>query len=198
MATIIAARVQTQNDAADAIEMLVSDGFSAEKTSSFFVNPAGQHDAYGLGGDHDKSPGAEASGTGVATGITGGGLVGALVGVAGTVIAGPLGPVIGALVGAHSGGLVGAMASMKEEPDSDPVDQQHDYHQVPRRSGMLVAVETRTVDDAARAVALLRRIGAEDVERSVGTIIDGDWTDFDPLRPSLLVPDQRASTPHTQ
>lgn len=197
MPTIIAARVQTQDEAADTIDMLVADGFAAEKTSSFFVNPAGQHDAYALGGDHDKSSGAEASGTGVATGITGGGLVGTLVGLATVPIAGPLGPVVGALVGAHSGGLVGAMSSMKEEPKANPVDLQ-DYHEVPRRSGMLVAVETHTSDEMARAVALLRRAGAEDVERSEGVIIDGDWTDFDPLRPSLLVPGQPASIPRAQ
>ena len=198
MGTIIAARMQTQDDVADAIEMLVADGFTAEKTSSFFVNPAGQHDAYALGGDHDKSAGAEASGSGVATGMTGGGLVGALVGVAGVAIAGPIGPVIGALVGAHSGGLVGAMSSMKEEPQSDMATSLNDYQKMPRRSGMLVAVEIQTMAEETRAIDLLQRIGAEDVERADGTITDGGWTDFDPLSPSMLVPGQPASTLHVK
>lgn len=198
MGTIIAARVQTQDDVANAIEMLVADGFAAEKTSSFFVNPAGQHDAYALGGDHDKSPGAEASGSGVVTGMTGGSLVGALLGVAGAAIAGPIGPVIGALVGAHSGGLVGAMSSMEEEPQSDAVTGLHNYHQMPRRSGMLVAVEIQTMVEQKRAIDLLQGIGAEDVERANGTITEGAWTDFDPLSPSLLVPGQTASTLHAK
>lgn len=198
MSTIIAARVQTQDEVSTVVKRLVADGFASEKVSSFFVNPAGQHDAYALGGDHDKSPGAEQSGSGMAAGMTGGGLIGALVGVAGTAIAGPIGPVVGALVGAHSGGLLGAMSSMKESPEINPVDEAHDYHEVPRRSGMLVAVEIHSMDEQLRAIALLRRAGAEDIERSHGSISDGTWADFNPLSPSLLLPEEHASTPHAQ
>ncbi len=35
--------------------------------------------------------------------------------------------------------------------------------------------------DEARAVELMRRLGAEKVERADGIVEDGDWKDFDPL-----------------
>ena len=198
MGTIIAARVQTQEEAADVIDSLIANGFTAEKVSSFFVNPAGQHDAFALGGDHDKSPGAEQSGTGIAQGMGSGGVIGAIVGVAGTAVAGPIGPIIGALVGAHAGGLVGAMSSMKESPETEQPEKIHEFHEAPRRSGMLVAVEINSADQQMQAIDLLRECGAEDVERAAGSIIDGTWTDFDPLSSSLLVPEQKASTKHVQ
>ena len=198
MPTIIAARVQTQEDVAYAITRLTSAGIEHEKVSSFFVNPAGQHDAFALGGDHDKSPGAEKSGSGIAQGMGSGSVIGAVAGIASTAVVGPLGPVVGALLGAHAGGLVGAMSSMKESSETDPPANVHDYHEVPRRSGMLVAVQISSNAEQMNVITCLREIGAEDVESTSGTITAGKWTDFDPLSPCVLVPEQVASTPHTQ
>jgi hypothetical protein len=56
-----------------------------------------------------------------------------------------------------------------------------------RKSGMLVAV---AADDAAlqdRAINALQSLGAADIEREEGTIENGDWVDFDPVAPPVLV-----------
>ena len=77
MATIIAGRFAQQTQIQEAIDALLRAGFSQNEISSFYVNPAGQHDYYPLGGDHDKSPGAEESETGSLSGLAAGGAVGA-------------------------------------------------------------------------------------------------------------------------
>jgi hypothetical protein len=105
MSNIISGRFQTQDEVAGAIEELERAGFPASGISSFYVNPAGQHDLYASGeNDH-----------------------------------------------------------------------------VQRKAGMLVAVATDTAEREDAAAALLHSIHADAIERSVGTIVDGDWIDFDPL-----------------
>jgi hypothetical protein len=58
---------------------------------------------------------------------------------------------------------------------------------VPVRSCVVVAV--RAVEFAKRvaAVNVLRAEGAQDIERADGTWQAGEWIDFDPLKPPLLV-----------
>jgi len=60
-------------------------------------------------------------------------------------------------------------------------------HVAPVRPGVLVAV--RAVEFAKRvaAVNVLRAEGAQDIERADGTWQAGEWIDFDPLKPPLLV-----------
>lgn len=60
-------------------------------------------------------------------------------------------------------------------------------HVAPVRSGVLVAV--RAVEFAKRvaAVNVLRAKGAQDIERADGTWQAGEWIDFDPSKPPLLV-----------
>jgi hypothetical protein len=62
-----------------------------------------------------------------------------------------------------------------------------DEHVATVRSGVLVAV--RAVEFAKRvtAVNVLRAEGARDIERADGTWQAGEWIDFDPLKPPLLV-----------
>jgi hypothetical protein len=57
----------------------------------------------------------------------------------------------------------------------------------PVRFAVLVAV--RAVEFAKRvaAVNVLRAEGAQDIERADGTWQAGEWIDFDPLKPPLLV-----------
>ncbi len=57
----------------------------------------------------------------------------------------------------------------------------------PVRPGVLVAV--RAVEFAKRvaAVNVLRAEGARDIERADGTWQAGEWIDFDPAKPPLLV-----------
>ncbi|MRW86706.1 hypothetical protein GJ698_21795 [Pseudoduganella sp. FT26W] len=176
MSTIIAGHFQLQDEIADARLALLSAGFAPARISSFYVNPPGQHDVHQLGGDHDQSPGARESDEGVVQGGATGAVAGAVVGAATIPITGPVGPVVGALVGAHVGSLY-SLHKMKEagEPDEDGSNVQP-----PRKAGMMIAVATDEPADADRALDLLRRLGAREIERAEGQISGGDWRDFNP------------------
>lgn len=188
MGRIIAGRFEQQSQAEDAIAAMLEAGFEAGRIASFYVNPAGQHDLYPLGGDRDKSPGAEETGAGRASGMAAGGAIGAALGAATSPVTGPIGPVTGAFVGAHIGSLVGSLEQMKEDGtgvDENPTPVRH--------AGMLVAVSVPDdTDDAAegqenRIVDVLRSVGAVEVERADGTIVNGDWEDFDPIAPPVVI-----------
>jgi hypothetical protein len=173
MATIIAGQFDEQSAASAAEQALREAGFPADQISSFYVAPAGQHARYPLGGDHDKSLGAEDSPKGTTAGTATGGLVGAAIGAVATPLAGPLGAITGGLVGAHVGNLVGALGRMKEDDttgDAPPI----------RHSGMLVAVSAPTPDCEQRAIQILAQRGALALESGAGNISHGDWEDFDP------------------
>lgn len=174
MSTIIAGRLETQPQLENAIGELRRAGFSTEQIASFYVNPPGQHDAYPIGGDFDKSPGAEDTPKGAAGGVA----AGAAAGLAATPAIGPLGP----LVGGYIGGLVGSLSQTKDS-DEGPNDEHPHEH----RSGLMVAIAAD--DDALRhrAVDLLRSLGAADIELAEGTIENGDWVDFDPIAPPRLI-----------
>lgn len=204
MTRIIAGRFQLQDAARDAVRRLVESGFPNDRVTTFFVNPAGRHATFAIGGDRDVSPGAEhaapASGAGA---VLGGGL-GVAVGLAALPVLGPVGVAAGAGVGAYVGSLHGALSGMDDDAagsgartsdESAPVvpnsiDVQasgQDAQKLTRPSGMLVAVAAPEPAQRDRAVDLLRQLGAVDIEASDGTIRNGDWVDFDPLQPVLLV-----------
>lgn len=167
MTVIIAGRFAQQEEVEQAVAALQRAGAPADQISSFYVNPAGQHDMFPIGGDRDESPGAEDSDKGTALGLGAGGVIGGAAGA----IAGPLGAVTGALVGAHIGSLVGSLSGTDEDKDIPPL----------RKSGMLVAVGVSSEVEEEKAVDTLRALGATCVERSEGQIVNGDWADFDPL-----------------
>jgi hypothetical protein len=176
MSTIIAGHFQLQDEIANARLALLDAGFGAARISSFYVNPPGQHDMYELGGDHDKSPGAKETDEGVVKGGATGAVAGAVVGAATMPVTGPIGPVVGALVGAH----VGSLYSLHKTKEAGEPDQDGSNVRAPRKSGMMIAV---AVDDEAqeqRALGVLLRLGAREIERAEGHITAGDWRDFDP------------------
>ena len=53
--------------------------------------------------------------------------------------------------------------------------------------GILVAVRALEFAKRVAAVNALRAKGAQDIERADGTWQAGQWIDFDPLKPPLLV-----------
>lgn len=175
MSTIIAGHVETQPQVQEAIGELQRAGFSPERIATFFVNPPGQHAAYPIGGDFDKSPGAEDTGKGAAAGVA----AGAAAGLAATPAIGPLGP----LVGGYVGGLVGSLAETKDSNEDTPANAPS--HE--RRSGLMVAVAADDESLRGRVIELLRAIGAYDIEMAEGTIRDGDWVDFDPVASPNLI-----------
>lgn len=183
MNTIIAGRFQQQPAVDEAIDALLRGGFARESIATFFVNPPGQHNAYPYGGDHQESAGAHTSRKGIVKGAA----TGAAVGAAATAFLGPIGAVTGALLGAHVGGLVGGLSEMKERGETGAHGEDADNAMPLRESGLLLAVALGEQDDENHAISVLRTCGAEDIERAQGTIMNGDWIDFDPVAPPVLI-----------
>ena len=199
MTPIIAGRFEQEAQAEAAVAALRHGGFDAADVTVFLVNPAGQHASYLIGGDRYASPGAKHAYSGALKGVAVETAVGAGVGLAASPTLGPAAVVAGAGVGAYAGSLVGALGKMEEKPAAAKPDE----HVVEppatttapidtpnaslRSSGIFVAV--RAVEFAKRvaAVNVLRAKGAQDIERADGTWQAGQWIDFDPLKPPLLV-----------
>ena len=188
MATIIAARVETQQRADELMTQLQSHGVAADDMQAFYVNPPGQHGTYPIGGDVAVDTGTEESSLGQASGVAAGAAAGLAAGaVAGAAIP-PLAPIIAvalAGVGAHVGGMAGALAATrtsheeKQEtetstPDADAVDM--------RRGGMTLAVRVGPANEKV-VIDLLSAAAVEDLERAQGDWQEGQWVDFDPLAP---------------
>jgi hypothetical protein len=182
MTTIIAGHFQLQDQIDSARQALQDAGFPPERISSFYLNQPGQHALHELGGDRTLSPGAKDSPEGLAKGAATGGAIGAAVGAATVPLTGPLGPVVGGLVGAHVGSLY-SLSHMKEKGEPE---QGGENAVAPRKAGMMIAVAAPDGDDG-RAVQLLRDLGANHIEKAEGSIVNGDWTDFDPLSLPQLV-----------
>ena len=178
MAKIIAGRFIELADANAAADQLVKAGFERQNVAAFFVNAPGKHDLYPVGGDQDESPGTRSAGAGAATGAAGGGAAGAAAGA----VLGPAGAVAGAAVGAYVGSLPGALDSMHQKTAHG---ENHGVASVPRirEAGMMLAIATPSVDSERKAVEVLRRAGATEIEQNTGEIRGGDWVDFDPLAP---------------
>jgi hypothetical protein len=197
MTPIIAGRFEQEAQAEAAVAALRRGGFDADDVTVFFVNPAGQHATYPIGGDRDASPGAKHAYSGVLKSVAVGTAVGVGVGLAASPALGPAAVVAGAGVGAYAGSLVGALGNMEEKPASAKPDEQV-VEQVAttdarldtacvRSSGIFVAVRALAFPKRVAAVNVLRAEGAQDIERADGTWQAGQWIDFDPLKPPLLV-----------
>jgi hypothetical protein len=176
MSMIIAGHFQLQEDVERARRALLDAGFASERISGFYLSQPGQHDQTPIGGDHIQSPGAKETPEGLAKGATAGAAVGAVAGAATAPVTGPLGPIVGGLVGAHVGSLF-SFSKMKEAGEREeggraPVENRH--------AGMLVAVAFDDTGLEGKAVDVLRGLGATQIERARGNIVDGDWADFDP------------------
>jgi hypothetical protein len=187
MDTLMIGLFREQSEAEFASTELLRAGFAPEAMSVFFVNPQGQHGLHPIGGDEDESPGTHEASSGAAGGALKGGGGGALHGAHTRPIMGPPGPVLGAAVGASGGSLVGALNRM-EEPAPAPSETRtsETAPDTPRKAGLLLAVAVPGPGQRDSALAILRQ-HAEEVEESTGVMRDGDWIDFDPLRPKKLV-----------
>jgi len=190
MNNIIAGRFETQDQGKRAVEALQRDGFKRDALSMFFVNPAGQHDSYPIGGDSDESPGAHDADKGAVAGGGVGAAVGAAIGLATVPFTGPAGVIAGAGVGAYTGSLAGAMKMTNNESKVDESADGSDTRKMTERhSGVLVAVRLDSDTDEARSLAIkaLHAQNAADIEHAQGQLVDGDWTDFDPREAVQLV-----------
>jgi hypothetical protein len=139
------------------------------------------HDRTPMGGDNDKSEGAQLAQGGAAAGLAAGAVVGAIAGIAATPLMGPAGMVAGAGVGAYTGSLVGGMKGGVDR-EAQPDDT------IMRPAETLIAVNADMAGiDTERIVRLFEECGAWQIERAEGVWADGEWTDFDPVMPPNLV-----------
>src|SRR5688572_20082979 len=189
MTTIISGNFQQQDQAQQALAELQRAGFAIDQTTTFFVNAPGQHDRFPVGGDEDESPGTEDAKGGTAAGAAVGGAVGVAVGLATAPLLGPGAAVAGAGIGAYAGSLYGALGKLDDEKaDKDAAPKPAATTEPPpRKSGVLVAVAAPTPDRQDAAIRVLRAQGAVDIEKAEGTLVAGEWIDFDPLRPPSLI-----------
>jgi hypothetical protein len=187
VATILAGRVGDEERAQRVRSALEAAGHASEDIQVFYVNPPGQHARHPIGGDHRTDPGAPPGG-GQAEGAAVGAVVGVVAGAAAVAVAPLAAPavIVGlTAAGAHAGGLAGAMRAADEGPE-DPTPVRH--------GGLMLAV--RVAPDAVeRTAALLREHGAESIEQADGEWRDGDWTDFDPLKPPRLLDEDAPDAP---
>lgn len=190
MPTIITGNFQQQEAAQRALAALTHAGFALDQTTTFFVNPPGQHATFAVGGDEDESAGTHEAGGGAASGAAVGGVIGAAVGIATLPLLGPAAAVAAAGVGAYAGSLYGALGHTDDHDHlrAEATREGLQLSDLPRKSGMLVAVAAEADAQQVAAIRILRAYGATDGARSEGTIIDGNWTDFDPLTPLRLLP----------
>ncbi|MDX3907261.1 MAG: hypothetical protein QHC78_16345 [Pigmentiphaga sp.] len=183
MSLIVAARFDSFPEAEEARRKLFAAGFAREDISIFFVNPAGQHDRYPLGGDQAADAGARKAKKGAVAGAALLGVVGAIVGslvwlyAAGSVLALIIAVGVGAYIGSLGGALVATRSAARAYRAGHSTGM--------RRAGVLAAVHVTEASEAA-AAQVLRECGGMDVERAQGHWRDGDWVDFDPVAPPVL------------
>ncbi|MBN3269549.1 hypothetical protein CUR95_20815 [Bordetella bronchiseptica] len=195
MSMIVAARFMTFDAAAAAAGRLQAAGISQEDIHTFYVNSAGAHDRYPLGGDQRADPDAGPAQYGAITGAAVGGLaLGAIAGVVASVLAATALALVAAVgVGAYVGALFGAlwvagrgrrpMRPTTAAPATSPPGA--DAHAPVRHAGVMLALHVDGAQ-AERALAVLRDAGGLDLERAHGRWVDGKWEDFDPLQPPQL------------
>jgi hypothetical protein len=180
MATILAARVETQTEAERLVTALRTAGIAPADVTSFYLNPPGRHAEYPIGGDAHHDEGTKHSGKTAAAGAAVGGVAGAVLGTAVAAatdpglaaVAGLGGAGVGAYAGSLAGGLSGARAG---DPRKSSVEEP-----VERAAGVIVAVRVDSTENDVLEV--LRAHGGRDIERTTGEWRDGTWIDFDPRR----------------
>ena len=183
MSLIVAARFDTFPSAENAARRLFADGIAEEDVSIFFVNPAGQHGTYPLGGDEASDSGARGAHVGAALGAGLIGVAGAALGALIWAYAGvsPLALIITVGVGAYIGSLGGALLATK----SAGLPRARGQSTGIRKAGVLASVHV-TRENEALVARLLKDCGGMDVEKAAGRWRDGNWIDFDPVAPPVL------------
>ena len=183
MALIVAARFDTFEEAERAAASLMDRGIAGEELHTFFVNPAGAHDRYALGGDRAADPDSKGGQFGAVGGAAAVGIVGALIGgvIAFTFSTSFLIVVGGAGAGAYIGSLAGAMYVLgKSRPRRSLQEAVDAKVNEGRASGVLLAVHT-SPEHEKNVARILKDAGGQEVERAQGRWEEGGWEDFDPL-----------------
>ncbi|WP_278486430.1 hypothetical protein [Achromobacter insolitus] len=185
MSLIVAARFDTFDQAAEAANKLCAEGFTEDNIHTFYINSAGEHARYPIGGDRVADPDAKGGHFGAVAGASALGLVFALLGglIAARVGAPVLIVIAAAGVGAYLGALAGALwvvgrGRRTRVAPSTTVDA----HPAVRHAGVMLALHV-SPDRDAQARNILATAGGRDIERAQGRWQNGKWVDFDPLTP---------------
>ncbi|CAM3971218.1 Glycine zipper family protein [Bordetella tumbae] len=187
MSLIVAARYQTFDQAGVAAQHLERHGFAGDRVHTFYVNTAGSHDRYPVGGDRREDPDATGGVIGVLFGASILGVLGAALTMLAVrnfqysslivIAAGGVGAYVGALIGAMV--AVGRVHRRRIRRNGAAVVEEHPPV---RAAGVLLAVAVSS-DKEGEVTRLLRESGGQDVERANGRWENGKWQDFDPLVP---------------
>ncbi|PQZ64498.1 hypothetical protein CQ050_20505 [Achromobacter sp. MYb9] len=185
MSLIVAARFQTFDQATVAVQKLLTEGFTEDDVHTFYINTAGGHARYPLGGDRVADPDAKGGHLGAVAGASALGLLFALLGgfIAARMAAPILIVIAAAGVGAYLGALAGALWIVgrdKRKVRATPGDEEE--HPAVRAAGVMLALHV-PVGKEALARQVLRETGGRDIERAQGRWQNGKWQDFDPLTP---------------
>lgn len=188
MSLIVAARFDTFDAAQIAADALMKAGVAPDALHTFFVNPAGAHDRYPLGGDRAADPDSKGGPFGAVGGAAAIGVLGAVIG---GVIAFAFGTSLvtivgGAGVGAYIGSLIGAMSALgRARPRRSLAEAAEAKEKQGHASGVMLAVHT-SAEHEMNIARILKEAGGTEVERAHGRWRDGKWEDFDPLTSPTL------------
>ncbi|MGS1107711.1 hypothetical protein ACVCNH_15780 [Achromobacter anxifer] len=185
MSLIVAARFDTFDHAAEAARKLCAEGFTEDDLHTFYINTAGEHARFPIGGDRVADPDAKGGHFGAVAGASALGLVFALVGglIAARVGASVWIVIAAAGVGAYLGALAGALWVIgrgRRKPAAESFAD--DTHPAVRQAGVMLALHV-SPDRDAPARTVLMQAGGRDIERAQGRWLNGKWEDFDPLTP---------------
>lgn len=184
MSLIIAARFQTFDQATVAAQNLFAAGFAEDDVHTFYINSAGEHARYPLGGDRMADPDAKGGHLGAVAGASVLGLLFAvLAGFIATRLAAPVLIIVAAAgVGAYLGALAGALWIVgRGKRRANHVPRAQEPHPAVRPAGVMLALHVMPEQDA-EARRVLRESGGRDIERAQGRWAHGKWEDFDPLK----------------
>ena len=184
MARIVAGRLKTEEQAEQVMRELCGHRIADRDMQTFYVGPAGQHDAYPLGGDAASDAGAKQAGfTAIAGAVIGalfGGGLGAVIAFMfafGLPVDGRCGP------GGSRHRWICRIALRRVLSGTKNPRKQRDTveHPVARRAGAMVAVHISRPETEEAVITALEAHGATDIERAEGEWYDGEWRDFDPV-----------------
>jgi len=196
MAKTVVGLFDDWSTAQNVVQDLVNNGFAREDISVVANQPEGE---LATAGETDTGMGGLAAGAG--TGAVLGGVAGLLVGLGALAIpgfgpilaAGPLAAALtGAGIGAVAGGMIGALVDL-----GVPEEEAEYYAEGVRRGGTLVTVKT---DDnmVDRAVSIMNRHGAIDINRRAADWRNAGWTGFDADAETYTTPTGEISRYHSR
>ena len=174
MVNIVAAQFDDINVVDAALHPLSEAGFAPTSVDTYFLNAAGQHARFPIGGDQDVDPEAHGAEKGALAGAAIGGAAGAALGLVAAPFAGPAAAAGAIAAGVYAGSLAGAVHSLGQGHSAP-------FPKLNRPAGVVVAVYAPTPDEQERATSIFRRYRAHAIEEAEGIWKNGTWQDFDPV-----------------